>query len=57
MNILDDESSVTFDSRKKKKLLGIYFACCNVYGNSMITQESSMREVPQMPSGLDNEDR
>jgi len=32
MDILDNESLVAVNSRKKKNFLGIYFACCNVYG-------------------------
>lgn len=32
MDILDNESIVAVNSRKKKKFLGIFFACCNVYG-------------------------
>ena len=32
MDILDNESPVAVNSRNKKNFLGIYFACCNVYG-------------------------
>ncbi len=32
MNILDDKSLVSVSPQKRKKFLGIYFACCNVYG-------------------------
>ena len=32
MNILDNEPSVVVDSEKKRKFLGIHFACCNIYG-------------------------
>jgi len=32
MDILDSESPVAVKYRKNKKFLGIYFACCNVYG-------------------------
>ncbi|MGR3175087.1 MAG: hypothetical protein ACUZ8N_10865 [Candidatus Scalindua sp.] len=31
MDILDNEPPVAVNSRKKK-FLGIYFSCCNVYG-------------------------
>lgn len=32
MDILDNESPVAVNPRKKNNFLGIYFACCNVYG-------------------------
>ncbi len=32
MNILDGKPLVSVSMQKKKKFLGIYFACCNVYG-------------------------
>jgi len=32
METLDNESPEAVNSRKRKKFLGIFFACCNVYG-------------------------
>lgn len=32
MDIVASKSPAAVNSRKKKKFLGIYFACCNVYG-------------------------
>jgi hypothetical protein len=32
MNILDDKPSVSVNALKRKRFLGIFFACCNVYG-------------------------
>ena len=32
MDILGNVSPVAVSSRKRKKFLGIFFACCNVYG-------------------------
>jgi len=32
MNVLEDKSLVSVNTLKRKKFLGIYFACCNVYG-------------------------
>jgi len=32
MDLLDNASPVAVNPRKRKKFLGIYFSCCNVYG-------------------------
>ncbi len=32
MDIVEDGSTVAVDRQKKRKFLGIYFTCCNIYG-------------------------